>query len=81
MTKQDKKTESQKAVTEQYSVYTRNGVIYVPHYLDENVFVGPAYNITKEAYSGSFLARHGAKKETMYLWKRGTYGNVENVNV
>jgi hypothetical protein len=73
----DKKIE--KMDTEEYSVYTYNGVTYVPHYTNKLVYVGPAYDKTKIAYSGQFLERHGAKKESMFLWKRGTTGNVANV--
>ena len=62
-----------------YSVYTLNGVTYLPHYHNESVYVGPAYDKTRRAYSPEVLIRHGAKKVGLYLWRRGTTGRIENV--
>jgi hypothetical protein len=75
----EKKTVDKMPAVDLYSVYKLNDVTYLPHYLNESVYVGPAYNKTGRAYSAEFLIRHGAKREAMNLWKRGTTGRIENV--
>jgi hypothetical protein len=63
-----------------HAVYTLEGIYYVPHYLNENVFVGPGYGRHNgAAYSEKFLLDQGAKKEIMLLWHRHNFGVIKNV--
>jgi hypothetical protein len=68
------------AERDNYPVYTVNGITYVPHFYNDSFFVGPDYARNNRAYTPEFLIRNGARKETAYLWKRGTTGRVENVS-
>jgi hypothetical protein len=64
--------------TEQ-TTYTLNGILYVPHYLNADVFVGPGYKKDGVAYSAFALVQRGALKGSAYLWSRGTFAQVKNV--
>jgi hypothetical protein len=60
-------------------VYVLNGITYVPHYRNDSVYVGPAYDWNQTGYSPEYLQRQGASTGTLYLWKRGTTGKIPNV--
>jgi hypothetical protein len=63
------------------TAYVLKGITYVPHYRNENVFVGPGYgkhNFTR--YSGAELMLMGATPTTEHLWLRGTNGTVDSRN-
>jgi len=62
-----------------YTVYVLKGITYVPHYRNESVYVGPAYDWNQTAYSPEYLQRQGASVGTLYLWKRGISGQIPNV--
>ena len=62
-----------------YKTLELNGITYVPHYLNETVYVGPAYDTTGIAYSPEYLRRKGAVEYTAHLWRRATTGIVKNV--
>ena len=55
-------------------------VVYVPHFRNSSVFVGPGYpRFTKQRYSEEELIRLGASREKVPLWSRGTHGIVDDV--
>lgn len=65
------------AEREEYPVYIKDGVTYVPHYSNSSVYVGPGYpRFTNARYSENDLLNAGAVKETRFLWTRGHYGTV-----
>jgi len=67
------------ASVESYAVYVLDGVTYVPHYLNESFYVGPAYDRTLQAYSPDYLTQQGAVKQYLHLWKRGTTTQIKNI--
>lgn len=59
------------------TVYTLNGITYVPHYRNLSVYVGPGYpKFTTARYAAHELIDAGAKSGTMLLWPRSLYGVV-----
>lgn len=59
------------------TVYTKNGITYVPHYRNSSVFVGPGYpRYTRARYAEHELIDAGAKREERMLWIRSHYGVV-----
>ena len=57
-------------------------IVYVPHFRNTSVFVGPGYpRFTKQRFSEEELIRLGATKEKHSLWPRGTYGIVDDVQL
>jgi hypothetical protein len=48
-------------------VYNLNGIIHLPHYVQEGIFVGPGDKIGKIE---SYLIKQGAVEQQMYLWDR-----------
>ena len=59
------------------TVYTKDGVTYVPHYRNSSVYVGPGYpRFTREQYAAHELIDAGAKSGAMLLWPRSHYGEV-----
>lgn len=57
--------------------YQLNGITYVPHYRNKDIFVCPGYaRQVFNTYSHNDLAEAGAKKIEKMLWKRGEYGLV-----
>lgn len=56
-------------------VYVVNGVTYVPHYLNDQFFVGPGYprHHTK-CWSSEELIRAGARQQGLMLWPRAKHG-------
>jgi hypothetical protein len=62
-------------------VYRKGDVIYVPHFRNNDVFVGPGYpRFTRQRYSEFELVQGGAVQESMPLWTRGKYGSVSDIN-
>ena len=62
----------------EYITYELNGITYVPHYRNRNVFVGPGYpEKSYITYSDKVLQMMGAKPKTMLLWHRGEDGLVD----
>jgi hypothetical protein len=60
------------------TVYTANGVTYVPHYRNTSVFVGPGYpRRTQAQYSANDLVQGGAQRELALLWRRSSSGVVD----
>lgn len=55
-------------------------IVYVPHFRNSSVFVGPGYpRANRQRFSEEELIRLGASREKMPLWSRGTYGIVDDV--
>ena len=72
-------TADRKAEKEAYAVYELRGVTYVPHYRNENVYVGPGYGKHNfDRYNSAELMLKGAKLKTAALWFRGTKGIVND---
>lgn len=61
--------------------YQANGITYVPHFRNKNIFVGPGYpRFTLKTYSHNELAEAGAYKLVKMLWNRGEFGFVNKRN-
>lgn len=59
------------------TVYTLDGVTYVPHYRNSSVYVGPGYpKFTTARYAAHELIDAGAKREERMLWTRSHFGVV-----
>lgn len=60
-----------KAVTYPYTALVLDGITYVPHYTEPELFVGPGFgrqhNNTRTAVQ---LRLRGARPVTEHLWKR-----------
>jgi len=60
--------------------YRLNDVLYVPHYRNSSVFVGPGYpHLNNKKYSVFALEDAGATKEIHMLWSRGLFGEINNI--
>jgi len=59
-----------------YPVWELDGITYLPHYLNTEVFVGPGYREGKVAYSARYLREKGAKASTRALWRRMSFGRA-----
>jgi hypothetical protein len=58
--------------------YQLNGVTYLPHYRNENLFVGPGYPThNKFVYTVDDLLWVGANRINLMLWSRGKIGIVD----
>ena len=65
----------------EYIAYEYNGVTYLPHYRNRNIFVGPGYpfqNTTR--YTDVELQLRGAKPKLIQLWQRGQHVTVDHMN-
>ena len=77
MNEKSERTPAERVV---YTVYRVDESIFIPHYLNDNVYVGPGYGRKNtQAYSAAYLESIGATKETADLWIRGTFGRINNV--
>jgi hypothetical protein len=73
--------ETSKASTYEQTTYRKDGVIFVPHFRNNSVFVGPGYpRHNKNTYTEAELVTAGAVKQPRFLWSRGTAGAVNNAN-
>jgi hypothetical protein len=73
--------ETSKASTYEQTTYRKDGVIFVPHFRNNSVFVGPGYpRHNKNTYTEAELVGAGAVKQPRFLWSRGTAGAVNNAN-
>lgn len=67
------------APLESTTAYKLNGIVYVPHYKNRNVFVGPGYPmgpgnpLPKFSLSANELIEAGAEKIDIQLWPRPQY--------
>jgi hypothetical protein len=58
-----------------------NNIVYVPHYRNESVYVGPGYpKQNMNIYSASELITKGAVQVTALLWSRGAHGLINERN-
>jgi hypothetical protein len=48
-------------------VYNLNGIIHVPHYTQQGIFMSPGDKVGKFE---SYLTTRGAVEQQMYLWDR-----------
>lgn len=61
------------------TVYKAHGVTYVPHFRNENIFVGPGYpKHSSQRYTAAELVSAGATKEVDMLWSRASHGVVDD---
>jgi hypothetical protein len=61
--------------------YRLNDTLYVPHYRNSSIFVGPGYpRQDARTYSAFALEDAGAMKEMAMLWSRGIFGEVTKAN-
>lgn len=57
------------------TVYVLHDVTYVPHYLNDQFFVGPGFpKFQTKLYSVEDLMRAGAKQKWLMLWPRSKHG-------
>jgi hypothetical protein len=76
------KRTSDTAPREFQTVLRYEDIVYVPHFRNVSVFVGPGYpRFTKQRFSEEELIRLGASREKYPLWPRGTYGIVDDVKL
>ena len=62
--------------------YIANGIIYLPHYRNDQVYVGPGYPKRNQIlWTAKELEAAGAKRMAMMLWHRGTTGAVDLRNL
>ena len=58
-----------------------NGIVYVPHYRNDSMYVGPGYpRQTRSIYSASELIAIGATQIKTILWSRGSHGLINERN-
>jgi hypothetical protein len=58
-----------------------NGVLYLPHYRNQDVYVGPGYGKSNfRRYSAGDLIVKGAYYQPEMLWPRSTDGVVDDRN-
>jgi hypothetical protein len=63
------------------ATYRLGEVLYVPHYRNLSVFIGPGYpKLDKRTYTVFALEDAGAVKETHMLWSRSLFGEVTTAN-
>lgn len=62
----------QMAEKDMYRTYVVNGVMYVPHYVKHNVYVGPGYDELRhtKTYTAADLVLGGALPRNEYLFTR-----------
>ena len=66
--------EREYAEKKDYVTFKLNDVIYLPHYQDSKLFVGPGYPaLNKNVYTSAQMLEAGAKASIMYLWRRVEY--------
>lgn len=71
-------TADRKEKRNEHTAYVLKGITYVPHYRNENVFVGPGYGKHNfDRYNSSELMLMGAKPTIEYLWSRSRDGIVD----
>ena len=57
--------------------YQLKSVTFLPHYRNENIFVGPGYpRQTTTVYTADELLKAGAERIVISLWSRGKMGVV-----
>lgn len=81
--KRDKDAVAMDSAAEHYqcTAYELNGITYLPHYRNHNVFVGPGYpKISKTRYSADQLEAMKAVPTALMLWSRGSSGEVSDKN-
>ena len=62
------------------TVFVLNGLTYVPHYRNRDVFVGLGYpKHNQHRYSASDLVQMGAKPSSAALWQRSSFGVVNSI--
>jgi hypothetical protein len=62
-------------------VLVLNGVPYLPHYRNQDVYVGPGYGRANfNRYTAQELLLKGAQYQPEMLWSRGTNGIVNERN-
>jgi hypothetical protein len=69
------------ADTFEYVAYDLNGITYVPHFRNKNLYVGPGYprqNLLR--YTDLELQLRGAKPRVEMLWQRGDSDRVTDSN-
>lgn len=61
-----------------YLTFKIGDVIYLPHYMDSKLYVGPGYpRHNKNVYTSAELLEKGAIAHMMHIWKRMEYGKVK----
>jgi len=74
-------TQDSGALVENYG-YKLYEVTYLPHYRNENLFVGPGYpRHNQRVYTVDELVKAGAYRLTMLLWSRGKMGVINKFNL
>jgi hypothetical protein len=60
--------------------YKLGDIVYVPHYRNSSVYVGPGYPRNAKRYSAEQLVLAGAAVVNQLLWPRGNHGIVTDNN-
>lgn len=76
MTKDTPKRPDTASCVDSYA-YQVNKVLYLPHYRNDSVFVGPGYpRVDKRTWSVAQLVEAGATRIAIMLWPRSKFGEV-----
>ncbi len=68
-------------LTYEQTVYHLNGITYLPHYRNCEIFIGPGYpRHNLKRYSSRELEQLGAVAAKEFLWIRGNFGKVSDGN-
>jgi hypothetical protein len=72
---------SDKAPTVVTTAYVLNGISYLPHFRNKNLFVKPGYpRFNNSLFTKDELVNAGAKSADKFLWPRGEHGTVNAGN-
>ena len=66
---------------ETYKVFFMGNIMYVPHYRNSSVYVGPGYpRLNTNRFSERDLIELGAMSSKAHLWTRSEHGIVNDRN-
>jgi hypothetical protein len=77
-----KRSTSEASQLMSHMTYKLDGITYLPHYRNCNVFIGPGYpRANRKRYTSTELINSGAVAVEQMLWSRGEHGVINDVNV
>ena len=76
-----KRNNPESAPRDIYPALVLRDIMYVPHYRNKSVYVGPGYpRINQNRFSKNELLDAGAKSIEKMMWSRGDHGVVNAAN-
>ena len=70
-----------KAVTVPQPVFYLNNIIFLPHYYDPHMWVGPGDNDHKQVFHTEDLAKLNARLSVAMLWRRWWTDEIQGWNM